>query len=299
MSTPHHQIFEKFQPFCGTVPNGHEYDFLGTQIRPEYIGMRGSGERISVSTTYPYPDDEYFEWIDLLESVVLSGPEYTFMELGAGIGRWSVRAAFACIQQQKNCHLVAVEAEPNHYQWMRMHFSENGLDPEAHTLLHAAVTDVLGEIPFYIEAPYGGAPDAWYGQFIANPYDEVDEIELRTYQELPIRRHRSGCRSVAVPGVSLDTLLQNHNGVDLIDFDIQGHELSVISASIDTLNKKVKRLHIGTHSREIELGLRELLGNHGWSCIADHPGEAEGETAWGRFQFQDGVQSWINPGLKQ
>lgn len=290
----HHPIFEKFQPFSGLVPSGHECDFLGTVIRPQFLARKGSGEMVPVTAPYPYPDDEYFEWIDLLESVVLAGPEYTMIELGAGVGRWAVRGAFACLHKQKKYRLVAVEAEPNHFQWMRANFQENGLDTAACTLLHAAVTESPGEFPFYIEAPYGGPPDAWYGQFIAPASDEVEEVESRQYMGLPVRRHKSGCRSVGVKGITLETLLEGCNLADLLDLDIQGHELAVIGAAITSLDQKAKRLHIGTHSAEVEEGIRRLLKNHGWSCTADYPGGSTCDTPWGIMDFQDGVQSWVN-----
>ena len=294
MLHPHHEIFEKFRPFSGLVPSGHEYDFLGAVIRPQFIARQGSGEMVPVTAPYPYPDDEYFEWIDLLESVVLAGPEYTMMELGAGVGRWAVRGAFACLQKQKKYRLVAVEAEPNHFQWMRANFQENGVDSAAYTLVHGAVTDSPDEVPFFVEAPYGGPPDAWYGQFIAPPSDVVEEVESRQYMGLPVRRHSSGCRSIGVRGITLETLLEAHSLVDLLDLDIQGHELAVIGAAITTLDHKARRLHIGTHSAEIEDGIRRLLKNHGWSCTTDYPGGSTSDTPWGPIAFQDGVQSWVN-----
>jgi hypothetical protein len=81
--------------------------------------------------------------------------------------------------------------------------------------------------------------------------------------------------------------------------DIQGHELAIVSAGIALLNDKVKRVHIGTHSAEIEHGLRELLRAQGWSCLFDYAGGGTSETPWGAFHFQDGVQSWENPRLRQ
>jgi hypothetical protein len=59
----------------------------------------------------------------------------------------------------------------------------------------------------------------------------------------------------------------------------------------------VKRLHIGTHSKEIEAGLRQLLSAHGWRCHADYPLSSTSETPWGPVSFENGVQSWVNPGL--
>src|SRR5690349_2905170 len=151
MGEKHHPVFYSFGRFCGEIPRGHEPDFLGTTARPEFVARRSTGGMLSVETDYPAVNEEYFEWIDLLESVTSAGPEYTMAELGAGFGRWAVRAAFAAIQQQKKSYrLITVEAEPTHAQWLLTHFLDNRLDPAAHTLLHAAITEKPGEIPIYV-----------------------------------------------------------------------------------------------------------------------------------------------------
>jgi hypothetical protein len=86
--------------------------------------------------------------------------------------------------------------------------------------------------------------------------------------------------------------------VDLVDMDIEGQELPVIQSNIQELNAKVKRLHIGTHSKEIEDGLRQLLASHGWRCLLDYTLFSKGETPWGIVDFENGVQSWVNPRLE-
>ena len=123
-------------------------DFLGTQTSHEFIsGLRGVGPCPQGGTaqdfSYPPVDEEYFEWLDLLESVVAAKGSYTMIELGAGYGRWALRAAFAARQYNPKlrCHVIAVEAEPTVYGWLKEHFAHNGLKPRWHTLLHAAVTD--------------------------------------------------------------------------------------------------------------------------------------------------------------
>ena len=51
------------------------------------------------------------------------------IELGAGYGRWLVRAATA-LQQVKDLpfQLIGVEAEPQHFKWLLQHFKDNGLN---------------------------------------------------------------------------------------------------------------------------------------------------------------------------
>jgi hypothetical protein len=83
----------------------------------------------------------------------------------------------------------------------------------------------------------------------------------------------------------------------LIDLDVQGEELKVISSVVESIHQKVKRLHIGTHDHDIERGLRELLSKTGWECRADFQCLTTNETPWGPVPFVDGVQSWVNRAL--
>jgi hypothetical protein len=61
------------------------------------------------------------------------------------------------------------------------------------------------------------------------------------------------------------------------------------------LNAKAKRLHIGTHGKEIEDQLRELLSAQGWDCKFQYPECSTSDTPWGAISFENGVQSWVNP----
>jgi FkbM family methyltransferase len=282
-------------------------DFLGTQTSHEFISGLHGGEPCRQSGTvegFPYPpvDEEYFEWTDLLESVVAASGSYTIIDLGAGYGRWAVRAAFAARQYNPKlrCHVIAVEAEPTVFGWMKKHFRHNGIKPRWHTLLHAAVADQSGEVEFCIGGPRGGPYDrpvnAWYGQFLTkgNPAFGESRPDGR-YCGFKVLLHKSGWRSIRIPGVSLGSLLEKLQRVDLIDLDIEGQELASLTSAAAELDAKVKRLHIGTHSTEIEAGLRQLLAAHGWQCHADYPLCSTSETPWGPVSFENGVQSWVNP----
>ncbi len=297
----HHPIFSKFTAFKGEAAPGCDRDFIGSSIRQSYWAGAHRPTAIQVQTSIPPYDEEYFEWIDILESVVEARGTYTMMELGAGYGRWSARAALAARQWGSlELHLVAVEAEPVHFEWLQTHLRENGVDPGAHTLLQAAVSDMTGTGSLLVRSPEGNdAPDVWYGQTLLSYPDETQKIEKHTHGGYQLRRHKSGWRSIAVPQVGLKALLRPHSSVDLIDLDVQGEELKTISAAIDALDANTKRLHIGTHSAEIENGLRELLAGHGWECRADYGCGAARQTPYGSIHFGDGVQSWVNPRLRQ
>jgi FkbM family methyltransferase len=294
-----HEVFAKFEPYRSAVSRGYHVDFLGAKTRGQFVAGLPMVHNPSVMI-----DEEYFECIDLLESVVGARGTYTMLDLGAGYGRWAVRAALAVRQYHPHLpfRLIAVEAEPLAFQWMALHFQDNGINPAEHRLMHAAVCEIGHDVLYYVRGPQNGrfdhGPDVWSGQRIAKDYD-VNSKSTRDgkYCGRKVKRHASGWRSVSVPTVTLAHLLRDLDRVDLIDMDIEEQELPATSAAIHQLNAKVKRLHIGTHGKEIESELRHLLSSHGWNCLADYSLFSTSETPWGVISFENGVQSWLNPRL--
>lgn len=277
----HHPVFGRFEPFNGFVPSGYYTDFLGVMTRNVFIGdaargvkSRGPGH---VLTEYPAHDEEYFEWINLLESVLDAQQQFTMVELGAGWGRWLVRAAAAARQRRSDLaiRLIGVEAEPTHFEWMRQHFRDNGLDLEQHELIEAAVDDYERTIRFYV-----GKPDEWYGQRIVQPEERIEGLAVRE-----------------VKTITLTRILDRLELVDLIDLDVEGAEWVVLRSAIEQLNQKVKRVHIGTHASDLERALRALFWEHGWYKRNDYAVSRTEQTEWGEIYFENGVQTWINPRL--
>ena len=274
-----HELFLRFPRWEGLVPAGLEPNFLGVMTRTSYFKLFQSHSADHYEKTrYPRLNEEYFEWIDLLEAVQSAEESFTLLELGAGWGRWMANAV--AVMKQINdlpYTLVGVEAEPTHFQWMKQHLQENGVDLSRCHLIEAAVTDKDGEVGFYVgETPWGGPSDC-YGQSIGGP--------------------------TKVKALSLNTVLQPFPRVDLIDMDIQGAEWEVLEAAADEVDRRVKRVHVETHNRAVESGLRALFSRLGWvklrdyPCTITYPTSLEVETDWGVVKFQGGVQSWVNPKL--
>jgi hypothetical protein len=69
----------------------------------------------------------------------------------------------------------------------------------------------------------------------------------------------------------------------------------VLASAIEELDNKVKRIHIGTHTRSIERELRTLFHEHGWYKRNDYEVGSTELTRWGLLSFNNGVQTWINP----
>jgi FkbM family methyltransferase len=272
---PHPEVFGGFRRWEGTVPEGFIVNFLGVLTRVTYFedyadeARKYPADRY-VKTEYPAFEEEYFEWVDLLEAVVAAEDHFTMLELGAGFGRWTVNAAAALKHLGRSAStLILVEAEPTHFRWISQHLLDNGIDPATFRLVQAAVAGTDGRVGFYVGETHFGGPASWYGQRIGGSH--------------------------AVDAVSLNTLLQPLQTVDLIDLDVQGAELEVLEAGAQAVDEKVKRVHIGTHSTQIEEGLRSLFGRLGWKCLHSFPCGKAVDTDWGTISFDDGVQSWLNP----
>jgi FkbM family methyltransferase len=302
----HHPVFQQYRGYMGEVPAFTTVDFLGSRYRHQFTGGLHAPRDHAYQVSDPYPlfDEEYFEWISLLESALEAKGRYVMMELGAGFGRWVVRGGYAIRQAHPDMpfHLLAVEAEPTVYGWMLQNFRDNGIDPAQHSLLHGAVAESTHKVMFYIGGPKGGPydkkPEAWYGQALTQDHDlEAMGRYDGEYLGFAVTEHHSGWRSIQVPAYSLGKLLKPYDRVDLIDMDLEGQELPAIERNIKDLDRKVRRLHIGTHGSDIEETLRRLLSAHGWECRADYPLRTVSQTPYGEIAFDNGAQSWVNPRL--
>src|SRR5579862_6019779 len=273
-----HPVFDRFKCWEGTVPEGLLINFLGATtleslwsqlFSPLEQYPKNRAER-SVKTEYPEFNEEYFEWVDLLEAVASAEGQFVMLELGAGWGRWSANA-IAALRQSNDIpyHLVLVEAEPSHFQWMIDHLRANRIDLGRCRLIEAAVAGKDGRVGFNVHSD----PVNDYGQTIGG--------------------------STEVAAVSLNTLLAPLERIDLIDIDVQGAEFDVLNAAQEALDQKVKRLHVATHSHQIEGALCSLFGRLGWNCLHNFPCQTSIDTEWGTISFQDGVQTWINPAHSQ
>ncbi len=282
-SPKHHPIIEKYSPWSGLGDPRYFYNFLGAKTQRSFFDFTfkpNTTQQTEINTRYPTFDEEYFEYIDILEAIENSQESFTMVELGAGFGRWLVNAAVALRKEsQKPIKLVGIEAEPTHWQMMLMHFMNNEINPQEHELIEAACA-TSDEPVFFI----CGHSDQWYGQAIVSSPDarQAEFPKAHTKQ---------------VAAVSLPQILNHLKKVDIIDLDVQGSEFEILCSAAGELDQKVKRVHIGTHSREIEDQLRTLFTELGWINVHDYQCQTQNSTPYGEIFFQDGVQGWINPKL--
>jgi FkbM family methyltransferase len=297
-------VFLGLEPWHGDVEPGWQRNWVGARTRTDVqVDLGGFATTTYVRSEYPTLSEDFLEWIDVLESVVEARGMYTMIELGAGWGRWVVNAGVALrrIDPSMELRLVAVEAEPTHFAWLRRHFADNGLDPDEHRLVEAAVAESDGRVRFQ-----RGEPSAWYGQSIERD-DPAAKLSGPVSRLIRWTRNTTANRLALGAGtrkvrraraVSLRTLLAPLDVVDLVDADIQGVEADVFEAAAAELAGKVRRVHVGTHGPVNEARLRALFERLGWECRFDYAGGVANDTPWGPLVFEDGMQSWINPALR-
>jgi FkbM family methyltransferase len=184
-----------------------------------------------------------------------------------------------CRQRHLPFHLVAVEPEPSHFQWLLMAFRDNGLDPSEHDLREAVV------MPEGRSVHLAGVDNE-------HDYSHYVPIGIRGF----LRRVRGKHILRKVNVVSLRELLEAYPSVDLIDMDIQGMEVKNLACLSRKQLQNTRIIHIGTHSRRNEAELREIFTSMGWLNAFSFPCYSETKTPFGVVKFiADGVQTWVNP----
>jgi len=297
----HHKIFNYFPRWAGILEREYAWaTFVGAKIHHSFAieYQKGETDRY-IQSNYPDINEEYFEWIDLLDSVHNSRQKFIMVELGAGYGRWIVNAAkvFEIANIPIPYLMIGVEAAETHFKWMKEHIVNNNLPFKNFRLIQAAVGEKNGRCLFPM-----GIPNTSYGQSIIKKNDNISVFRAcikkvrnsflqdpSTSLEIDMNKH--------VKVFTLEKILDGIDKIDLIDMDIQGTAFEVLNAAKDIINKKVKKIHIGTHSIKIEEELRVLFSSLGWNKIWDFQINSKSDTEWGTIKFSDGVQSWENPYL--
>lgn len=285
-------VFDLFKDVRPEPELGFVTDFLGTRTRTTSlwnIARQFDGKVFG----RPVPHDlfEAVEWIGLLKAVASARGDFAMMELGAGWGPWLAAGAVACSHLGiKDIHLLGVEADPGRFELMRQHFIDNGLDPESHNLLRAAVGVEAGNArwPRISDAANagGGRPiretdgkinqdDADYIPHAAHDYIDVDILPFRD-------------------------LLARRPVWDLVHIDVQGWEADLVSSTVEFLNERAKWLVIGTHSRLLDGALIGTLHRAGWVLENEKPTRFTFDPGKDSLELMaevDGAQIWRNPRL--
>lgn len=277
-------IFEEFiNPDAKPAP-GFLVDFLGSRIRTSSLWKEAralDGQLLKIPVPADFFHAEAVEWIGLLKAVRSAADQYVAMELGAGFGPWSVAGGLAArLRGIKSIRLAAVEADSQHFQFLRQHFADNGFDPDQHALFEAAVGVSAGAAQWPIVED---SAETWG----CRPLEESKDYAGRVFQKT---------KEISV--ISMLELLRREPLWDLVHIDVQGDEVALCRSSIDHLNARVRWIIVGTHSRKIDGDLLELMCCAGWFLEHEKPAKfafVPNPTTLEAMTTVDGTQVWRNP----
>jgi FkbM family methyltransferase len=289
----HHPVVCLFLPqrFHGrVVDGGTERQFLGESINWSWVNARPTASAgDEVFAPLPFLGEEYWQSVSTYEAAWLAQGSFVHIELGANYGRWVVKALQAAkvrSQMANKLHLVrgiGVEGEPGHYRNLNSHFETNGFDPSDHTLIEGVIWKRRGKAKF----PAGGDSKNWRGQAVGQVARGARLREVESYKLSDI---------IEMADLPLSDK-SNPTPIDLIDFDIQGAESTVL-ADRDTqrlLADQVKRIHVGVHVplRNIDGPMKEL----GWYCLYRYPmnHNFKNDILGADETGGDGTTGWLNP----
>jgi FkbM family methyltransferase len=272
-----HPVVAAFAPYQGEGTPGFFTDFLGVKTRLSSVPVPREWD----GKVFGYPVrhgtfHDFAEWVGCLRSVLEARDSFVAVELGAGWGPWIVTAGEAARQRGiRDIKLAGVEGSKQHVSFMRQHLIDNGFDPDAHFIFEGVVGPRDGTARF----PVVNDAFAEWGH-------AADFSKARSAQ------------TEEVPCIALNTLLERYPRVDFLHVDIQGSEHAVLRASRRLLQRKVRRIVIGTHRRQIEDHLFQLFTPMGWhleeeaACVYT---VKDGQ----HYLKKDGYQTWRNPRLKR
>ncbi len=276
---------------------GQHMDVTGATFLNKWFQHEHSDAYTANDWERPWLNEEYFEWIDLVLAIHEARGRFNMVELGAGYGRWAIRGGcYARSLGITDIDLRLVEAEPQHAAWASEALRMNNLHGRLYT---AAIAYTGTAVPFLVRCSVATENETisydaqnWYGQTIG--WESGVETQ-ESYFGRPLIRTHAGNMQVMIDPMTLEQVIEGMARVDLIDMDLQGAELDVVKHSIETMTRQVKRVHIGTHGKDIEREIRAIFQNAGWDNVWDFTLLEENDTPYGRCHFNDGISSWLNP----
>jgi FkbM family methyltransferase len=256
--------------------------------------------------------ETYFEIADWFYSALDASDRYVAVSLGAAYGSQLV-GAWKALQavNPMPADLVAVDPVPANCAWTRKHMFDNGINPDEHSIIQAALGADNEPILFPVGAPGTGITSAIGVNSASSRRVYVDLFQQSGQSERVLRNiflfnstgvsQELGLGYVGelkfVSALTLRDVLSPFARIDLLEVDIQRSELDVIAPCFAVVNRKVRRVHIGTHGRDIHAALRALFADAGWQIVFDFPPDGRHQTERGVLELGDGILTARNPAV--
>jgi len=313
-------VFDDIRPFAGDVPRGYQVDFLGTLTDANFRTMFGvdpkktGGEFVKTEVPTIRDGEGWFEAANWVMAAREARERFVMVTLGACYGAQAVGSYQALKALNPMPYkLVAVEPEPDNYEWTKRHLRDNGIDPDDHWMVCSAISDRNDPVLFPIGSPGSGAQNCFSTNEAAARQFYAKQLTSSRHANDALRNlllhNNTGIKKELVPGsnftaeikfvsaVTLRDILSPFDVVDYVESDIQQSEILVFPPYIDLLKKKVRRIHIGTHGAEVHRALADLFKMNGWETIFDYAPNKTHTSALGSFETNDGVLTVRNPTL--
>lgn len=260
----------------------HLTNFLGVKTAPDFFpgildGRGGEVEGIPIPANW---HADIAEWAAALRAVDLSGEKFRVIELGCGWGCWLNNTGLAALSTGREVELIGVEGDTGHVEFAHRAMADNGFNKSQYRIVHGIAAPDDGYALFPVVEESGAM---WASEPIIGATSEQREEATRTG------------RYIELPAYSLASIA-NGSPVDLLHIDIQGGEADFVASALSDLNKYVRYIVIGTHSRQIEGRILDTLLTAGWDIEMERA--AIVRIIDGSPQITvDGVQGWRNPAL--
>ncbi len=258
-------------------------NFLGVKIAIRYFpgildGKGGEVEPIPIPANW---HADIAEWAFALRSVDMAEKTFRAVELGCGWGCWLNNTGAAARRRGLAVDLIGIEGDEEHVGFALESLVANGFLRDEFRIVHGVAAPRRSKALFPVVANSGAV---WGSTpvFDATATQISEALRNGSYQVLD-----------AFPLADLS----GGKPIDLLHVDIQGGETDFVKANFIDIDRHVRRMLVGTHSRIIEGDLMRFLLESGWTIEMDRPcifGLVDGQP-----QIQvDGVQGWVNPKLE-
>jgi FkbM family methyltransferase len=270
-------ILQFENPRRKTIP-GYLVNFLGVGFPHSSLPLVNPPDQEAL----PFPANWHTDLTELgsaLHVVSQCVETFTMLELGSGIGVWSNICGRAAKMMGLKVMLLGIEGDKHHVEVAEKILITNSFEKKEYKVIHGIVAN-RGNMALFKKTE---SSQIDWGK------EPVFDYEEQVFEEAK----KSG-KYENVPVYSLDSLMAKAEQIDLLHVDIQGGEETLFVNNENLLNKKVKSIVIGTHSRIIEGKLFEFFYKLGWNLVAERA--LIGGIKNGRQEnVVDGVQYWKNP----
>jgi hypothetical protein len=317
-------VFDGIEPFSGTVPTGYMVDFLGILTDARFREMFGVDAKTTggahVNTEIPTlghgagNGEDWIERVNWFAAAREARGRFVMITLGACYGAQAVGSIRALqLVNPMPYKVVAVEPVPENYAWTARHLRDNGIDPDEQWLLQTAISDRNAPVLFPVGAPGTGAQNCVSTNEAAMREVYADELIAAGRAEEALRNllveNTTGITKALVPGhdfmgeikfvsaVTLRDLVGPFDVVDYLESDIQQSEIVVFPPYMDLLKRKVRRIHIGTHGKDVHWTLHDMFQQQGWDIVFSYEPNAMHDSALGPFSTNDGMLTVRNTNL--